>query len=164
MVAAVILVVVKGPDTGREVTIGPGHCAMIGRSPLVGQQASRRTGMLNVELQQRLHIEDHDAVERHLQTRRAGLDHDAFDSFERDVDVTLDDEAVSAAHAMIFCDAAGPSLLDLGSTNGTFVNGEAATSADLIDGDLVRVGETRLTVKLAPPPTAATTAHARGRR
>lgn len=147
MAGAVRLVVVKGVDVGREVKVDVGHCLMLGRSPLAGQLASRRTGMLAGDQQQRLHIEDHAAVEQHVRTRAAGADHDAFDAFERDVDLTLTDDAVSSAHAMVFCDAAGGSLLDLGSTNGTFVNGEPTTSTDLADGDLVRVGETRLSVR-----------------
>ncbi len=155
MAGSVILVVVRGAEAGREIRLARGHCVMLGRSPWAGQQASRRTGMLQDAQQQRLHIEDHHAVERHLQTRRTGAVHDAFDSFERDVDVTLNDDAVSSSHAMVFCDAAGPSLLDLGSTNGTFVNGEATTSTDLIDGDLVRVGETRLTVRVTPSSLSA---------
>ena len=37
------------------------------------------------------------------------------------------------------------SIRDLGSTNGTFVNGERITSQRLADGDLVNVGRTALT-------------------
>jgi pSer/pThr/pTyr-binding forkhead associated (FHA) protein len=143
---AVVLVVVKGQDAGVRVVVRPGHCAMVGRSPLTG----RGTGMLTEHSLQRLVIEDHAVVERHLQARPAEAGGRAlFDSFARDVDVQLNDDAVSAVHAMLFCDDAGASLLDMGSTNGTFVNGARAGSVGLVPGDLVRVGETRFCVEAA---------------
>ncbi|MBM4279340.1 MAG: FHA domain-containing protein [Deltaproteobacteria bacterium] len=151
---AVSLVVVKGHDAGVTARVGAGHCVMLGRSPLHGEQAGRRTGMLPAQSQQRLHIEDITAVERHLQTRNGGHTHatDASATFERDVDLVLADEAVSACHAMVCVDHAGASLHDLGSTNGSFVNGAAARSADLADGDLVRLGETRVSVRFGGTP------------
>jgi predicted component of type VI protein secretion system len=152
---AAILVVVKGVDEGARIDVRPGHCVLIGRSPWAGEAARRNTGMLTAHSQQRLQREDHAVVERHLQSRKADHDraHDAFASFERDADATLGDEAVSSTHAMIFVDDAGASLLDLGSTNGCFVNGAATTSSELADGDLIRVGETRLSVRLEAGPT-----------
>jgi hypothetical protein len=145
---AIALTVVKGAEQGLVVLVRRGHCVMIGRSPLAGESARRATGMLTEHSLQRLHIEDHALVERHLRDRaQAGArTHDAFASFDRDVDVMLTDDAVSACHAMIFVDEAGASLLDMGSTNGTFVNGAPTTSCDLGASDLVRVGETRLSV------------------
>lgn len=151
---AVVLTVVQGPEHGLVVVVRRGHCVMLGRSPLAGDSARRATGMLTEHSLQRLHIEDHTLVERHLRTRQAGIDvdHDVFSSFDRDVDVTLTDDAVSSCHAMVFVDDGGASLLDMGSTNGTFVNGASTTSSDLAAGDLVRVGETRFSVTLGPPP------------
>jgi len=39
------------------------------------------------------------------------------------------------------------SIRDLGSTNGTFVNGERITSQRLADGDSINVGRTALTYR-----------------
>jgi hypothetical protein len=153
---AVELTVVRGAEQGLVVVVRRGHCVMLGRSPLAGASARRATGMITEHSLQRMHIEDQSLVQRHLRTRRSddadGVpDHDAFASFDRDVDVSLTDDAVSACHAMVFFDDDGASLLDMGSTNGTFVNGAPTTSTDLADGDLVRVGETRLSVALGAP-------------
>jgi hypothetical protein len=152
--ATVSIVVVHGHDAGLAVVLRPGHCMMVGRSPLHGKQASRSTGMLPAQSQQRLQVEDIAAVERHLQSRNARHVHAEarFASFERDVDLALADDAVSACHAMLFVDDDGASLLDLGSTNGTFVNGTATTSGVLASGDLVRIGETRLSVRVGDGP------------
>ena len=48
---------------------------------------------------------------------------------------------------MIFVDEAGASLLDMASTNGTFLNGKRTSSSELSLGDLVRIGETRIEVR-----------------
>ncbi|HEY4220652.1 MAG TPA: FHA domain-containing protein, partial [Myxococcota bacterium] len=69
--------------------------------------------------------------------------------FERAPDVDLSDEAVSQTHAMVFCDEAGASLVDVASTNGTFVNGDKVNESALVVGDLVRVGESRMEIRAA---------------
>jgi len=63
-------------------------------------------------------------------------------------DVILDDPGISRRHTEIRVTSDGPHLVtnirDLGSTNGTFVNGERITSQRLADGDRVNVGRTKL--------------------
>ena len=63
-------------------------------------------------------------------------------------DVILDDPGISRQHTEIRVTSDGPHLIanirDLGSTNGTFVNGERITSQRLADGDRVNVGRTAL--------------------
>ncbi len=59
-----------------------------------------------------------------------------------------DDEYVSSRHAQITPADGGAWVEDLGSTNGTFVNGAPVTSARLAGpGDLIRIGETQLRVE-----------------
>ncbi|MBD0290746.1 MAG: FHA domain-containing protein [Thermoleophilia bacterium] len=56
-----------------------------------------------------------------------------------------DDEYASAHHARVEAARDGVWLVDLGSTNGTFVNGERMNGrVKLRDGDAVRIGETEL--------------------
>jgi pSer/pThr/pTyr-binding forkhead associated (FHA) protein len=53
------------------------------------------------------------------------------------------DEFASAQHARIDAGSAGVWIEDLGSTNGTFVNGDRVTSKRRLKaGDIVRVGQT----------------------
>jgi two-component system, cell cycle response regulator len=52
----------------------------------------------------------------------------------------IDDDSVSRVHAEISCDSGNYSIVDLGSANGTFVDGERITRAELRDGSLVRLG------------------------
>jgi pSer/pThr/pTyr-binding forkhead associated (FHA) protein len=80
----------------------------------------------------------------------------------------LDDETVSRMHAIIEVNGPGDvSIIDLGSTKGTFVNGQKVNKAKLQSGDAIVVGETRIELSigssdddeptkvsqsLAPPP------------
>ena len=57
----------------------------------------------------------------------------------------LDDDSVSRMHAVI--EVSGPgsiSIIDLGSTKGTVVNGQKVNKANLQDGDLVVLGDIRI--------------------
>ena len=66
-------------------------------------------------------------------------------------DVILDDPGISRRHTEIRVTSDGPHLVasirDLGSTNGTFVNGERIASQHLADGDRISVGRTSLTYR-----------------
>ena len=65
--------------------------------------------------------------------------------------IALKDEAVSRYHAEIIFDARKKSLTlkDLGSTNGTFLNGRKITIANLKAEDQVRIGQSLISIKLA---------------
>jgi pSer/pThr/pTyr-binding forkhead associated (FHA) protein len=65
------------------------------------------------------------------------------------VDVLVEDSEVSRRHASIRPVDGQLEISDLGSTNGTFVNGARVTEARLLgDGDVVRIGRTSLVVDL----------------
>ncbi len=133
-------------DLGRVVELAVGHCVMIGRSP-----DTRHTGMMATASLLNLESEDHALVVSHLQTRAPDNDgaRQLLDSFERDDDVGFTDDAISSRHTMLFRDEAGITLLDMGSTNGTWVNGDRVVSAEFAPGDLLRIGETRLELRAA---------------
>jgi pSer/pThr/pTyr-binding forkhead associated (FHA) protein len=57
-----------------------------------------------------------------------------------DVDLEIDDEEMSSAHASISFEAGAFHLTDLGSTNGTLVNGSKVVTQELSHGDRIRVG------------------------
>jgi len=57
-----------------------------------------------------------------------------------DVDLSLPDELTSRRHARITWEGEAPVLEDLGSTNGTFVNGERVKRRRLQDGDRLLIG------------------------
>ncbi|WP_265442688.1 FhaA domain-containing protein [Flexivirga meconopsidis] len=67
-----------------------------------------------------------------------------------DVDIVLDDPGISRRHSEIRLTYDGPhqilSIRDLGSTNGTYVNGDPVGSTHLHEGDRLTVGRTKMIV------------------
>jgi pSer/pThr/pTyr-binding forkhead associated (FHA) protein len=61
--------------------------------------------------------------------------------------VVLDDNSASRAHASIRRNSSGHCILkDLGSTNGTWLNGRAVTApVGLTSGDVIQIGDHRIT-------------------
>lgn len=74
--------------------------------------------------------------------------------------IVLNDPTVSNTHAMLLARDGGYSVVDLGSRNGTYVNGErlGTQSYTLRHGDTVQVGQTVLTFRNRAETTANTTA------
>jgi pSer/pThr/pTyr-binding forkhead associated (FHA) protein len=54
--------------------------------------------------------------------------------------IVIDDPTVSAQHAVLLRTGGSYSLKDLNSTNGTQINGDFVTDAELKDGDTIRFG------------------------
>ena len=59
-------------------------------------------------------------------------------------DIQIFDEGISRRHAELVQKCDGVVLRDLGSTNGTYCNGERITEHRLADGDKIRVGSTTI--------------------
>lgn len=59
-------------------------------------------------------------------------------------DIFLVDPSVSRNHATLALELDGATLSDLGSTNGTFVNGERITTCRVKSGDLIAFGNTQM--------------------
>ena len=68
---------------------------------------------------------------------------------DEEADIIISDPGVSRRHSEIRVTNDGPhkvaSVRDLGSTNGTFVNGDQITSARLRNGDRITIGRTSMT-------------------
>lgn len=60
-------------------------------------------------------------------------------------DFILDESLVSRVHCRVEVNVSGDlDITDLGSTNGTFVNGNRVTTARLVPGDRLKVGRVEL--------------------
>ena len=66
----------------------------------------------------------------------------------RSADLVIAEPTISRAHAAIGCDVEGFFLQDLGSTNGTKVNGQRSPLARLKNGDDLQLGKLQLRVTL----------------
>ncbi|NUO52465.1 MAG: sigma 54-interacting transcriptional regulator [Polyangiaceae bacterium] len=67
-------------------------------------------------------------------------------------DIVLADPTVSRLHATLSPDGQAARLRDMGSTNGTFVDGVRVRDASVIGGSLIRLGGTTLRVEQALEP------------
>ncbi len=63
-------------------------------------------------------------------------------------DIVVEDNAASRHHAAIAHQDGQFMLYDMDSTNGTFIDDERITKVQLKDGDVFRIGETRLLFRL----------------
>ena len=71
---------------------------------------------------------------------------------ERRLELRFPGSTVSSSHARLERAEAGWTVVDEGSKNGTFVNGERIPRAALRDGDLLEIGSTLLVYRAALPP------------
>jgi DNA-binding winged helix-turn-helix (wHTH) protein len=82
---------------------------------------------------------------------------------DADVPICLVSGSVSRRHALVRVSAGQATLEDLGSKNGTWLNGErVGTPRELADGDDVRAGSVRLGVRLRRAPASTETGPGRG--
>ena len=72
-----------------------------------------------------------------------------------DLDMVLVEDMVSRKHARIVAGAEDIHIQDLGSTNGTFVNGEKVKTAKLKEGDRILIGTSIIRLVAASDTTAA---------
>lgn len=66
-------------------------------------------------------------------------------------DIVLDHPAVSGQHAVLMLHAGQVQVEDLGSTNGTYVNGAAVHKQTLADGDQLEMGTFKLRLQIEAP-------------
>jgi pSer/pThr/pTyr-binding forkhead associated (FHA) protein len=67
-----------------------------------------------------------------------------------DADITIDDSGTSRRHVEILWDGERAQVNDLGSTNGTTLNGERIQKALLPQDSVVQIGRTRIVFRIVP--------------
>src|SRR3954467_4481455 len=75
-------------------------------------------------------------------------------------DVPVFDPTISRRHPRLALGAGGVEITDLGSSNGTFVNGDRVTKATARGGDVVTFGKVVFKLQDSAPQRAAAPAHA----
>jgi hypothetical protein len=104
-----------------DSTLGPGQCSVIGE---IKADPDGRVGTLVTPDGRRIPVADRPIVIGRLSS----------------CDIPLGDPQVSRRHAEVRRDAEGFAVFDLGSTNGTVVNGAPVRERRLADGDELRIG------------------------
>jgi hypothetical protein len=67
-----------------------------------------------------------------------------------DADITVDDTGTSRKHVEVLWDGERGQVNDLGSTNGTTVNGQRVSKAILEPGSTIQIGRTRMVFRVLP--------------
>ncbi|MCJ1711917.1 DUF3662 domain-containing protein [Clavibacter michiganensis subsp. phaseoli] len=70
-----------------------------------------------------------------------------------DADITVDDPGTSRRHVEIAWDGSRAQVRDLGSTNGSELNGAPVTKAPLPPESVIRIGRTAITFRVVPQAT-----------
>jgi pSer/pThr/pTyr-binding forkhead associated (FHA) protein len=79
-------------------------------------------------------------------------------------DIVLADPKVSRLHARLACSDQGCILIDAGSANGTFVDGQRLERVTLRSDDLIKLGNSTLRFEATSPGRSATSAAGRSKR
>ena len=66
----------------------------------------------------------------------------------READFPVEDGNVSRRHALLYWEDDRVFVKDLGSTNGTFVNGRPVTAGPVVDGDVISLGNSSVSVRI----------------
>lgn len=67
-----------------------------------------------------------------------------------DADITVDDSGTSRQHIEILWDGSRGQVTDLGSTNGSILNGRPVTQAPLPPDSVIEIGRTRIVFRVLP--------------
>ncbi|MEZ0314252.1 MAG: FHA domain-containing protein [Myxococcota bacterium] len=140
--------VTTGPNDGDTVSIDLGSCRLIGR-----HLSETETAFIDRDGNRVLDSAAADILSKHLKERAPAAtvgNMATFNAsaFERGPDIIFADDSISRAHAMLFYDSGGVGIIDLASTNGTFINAERVGSALIADGDVIAIGNSELAVKI----------------
>ncbi len=140
--------VLNGEQAGLQLSLKAGTYRIIRRS---AENFDLRSTLVSSSTEQwRLSQEDMELAAANL-ARRATETGEAvvgIDAYERADDLPIWDQRMSQPHAILLCDAERAQVVDMGSRNGTHLNGEHVGAAILGDGDLLRCGMTRLKINL----------------
>ncbi len=142
------LTVTAGPNAGDSVSLEVGSCRLIGR-----HLSEHETAFIDRHGNRLLDPSANELIQKHLEKHVKPITNSkvtrfSTETFARGADVIFADDSISRAHAMIFCDHNSVGVIDLASTNGTFVNGERVASAVLAEDDVLSIGKTELTAKI----------------
>ena len=148
-----VLSVKSGPNEGDSVSVELGSCRLIGR-----HLSEAETAFIDRDGCRVLDGSAADIVTSHLEDRspatgakvekpEASQDLGAS-SFERGPDIIFADDSISRAHAMVFFDDSGFGVIDLASTNGTFVADSRISSTLVEKGQTITVGNSELALDI----------------
>lgn len=139
-----ILSVVGGPHAGDNLSLDRGMCRLIGR-----HLSEAETAFIDRDGNRVLEGNAAEILTGHLKEKAPEVGTTtqrefSGTAFERGPDIIFADDSISRAHAMVFFDEGGFGVIDLASTNGTFVDDARVTSAMVPEGKRITIGKSDL--------------------
>lgn len=143
-----ILTVVGGPNSGDTLAVDHGTCRLIGR-----HLSEAETAFIDRDGNRVLEGAAAEILTTHLDARAPQVGTTtqrefSGEAFERGPDIIFADDSISRAHAMVFFDESGFGVIDLASTNGTFVEDDRVTSAMVAHGKRITLGNSDMMVSI----------------
>ena len=143
-----ILRVTSGPNQGDTLSLDVGSCRLVGR-----HLSDAETAFIDRDGKRLLDASAADILQEHLKERAPEVSPTAeatFNpgAFDRGPDIIFADDSISRAHAMVFFDPGGLGVIDLASTNGTYVDAQRVTSEMLTPGQILTIGNSDLVIEL----------------
>ena len=136
-----------GPNQGDTVGVDLGGCRLIGR-----HLSDNETAFLDRDGNRKLDATASQLLSEHVREQAGESPSSARNpdaAYTRGPDIIFSDDAISRAHAMVYFDGSGAmGIIDLASTNGTFVNDQRVSSASLQEGDRVSLGSSHLIISV----------------
>ncbi len=133
------LLALEGPEKGMRFTIEGNTYRVLVRA----SDEAATTQQMTLEGDRLLDKEQEQLLDEVL-AQRPGL---RTQFKKRGPDIVLRDGSVSRTHALVFVESAAVSVVDLMSTNGTKVNGNLVRDIDVKQGDVIQIGNSKLTVE-----------------
>jgi pSer/pThr/pTyr-binding forkhead associated (FHA) protein len=148
----VIFTVIEGEDKDKQVRLHFGSCKVVGRNLDTNTTVHTGTTEDKIELRQK----EIERVKSYLirydsqkfYSKEIDFKENEMGSYSRTADFILLDDAISRVHAMVFFGEEGVGIVDLASTNGTFVDEKKINLAELKDNSVIKIGETKIKVEL----------------
>lgn len=149
MARLAVLEITNGIHRGKKTVLKAGTCKVIGRT-LDEEKDNDMTGILTRDIE--LVLEDtnvkkaNEILSKSMKKREAKEKAKAKidNPYKRTMDFIVTDPNISRVHSMIFNGEEIAGIIDLASTNGTFVDGVRIDTAELKGGELITVGNTEL--------------------
>ena len=143
MTRRAVIKIISGPNAGDAFGIDQGVCRLIGRH-LSEHQTVFRNRVLDDQAASLLseHLKD--------KAPPVAVSPDAFNAnaLKRGPDILMSNDSISRVHAMIFFDSSGVGIIDLASTNGTYINNDSVSSALIGPDDVFTIGKSAMKVEL----------------
>ena len=144
------ITIIEGDDKGKFAEIKAGTCKVISRIMDEDENIDENVTYLDrSKLNVKFHSQEVKKINQFLSGSKESNDtKEIKNPFRRTSDLILMDNNISRIHAMIFYSGTNAGIIDMASTNGTYVNGKRVDMIELTNGMKIKLGNTVFEVEV----------------